>query len=251
MFSFRLSCFKLSEFGQGSVLFMNYRILVADDHPLFRAAIKQIMSVQLENVSIDETDSVSGLQKQLEDNQDADLILLDLHMPGAQGFSALVFLRNHYPEIPVVVISAQEDPVVINRAMHFGAAGFIPKSAEPKTIKEAIETVLAGDLWSPEPVTNINERSQYEQEMAEKLASLTPSQFKVLVMMNEGLISNPKSKSTDSIDWDKFGGANDFSYAFKTSTLRQPFEKKLMSTCMLSVPRADPCTNALNMTHVT
>jgi len=168
---------------------MNYRILVADDHPLFRAAIKQIMSVQLENVSIDETDSVSGLQKQLEDNQDADLILLDLHMPGAQGFSALVFLRNHYPEIPVVVISAQEDPVVINRAMHFGAAGFIPKSAEPKTIKEAIETVLAGDLWSPEPVTNINERSQYEQEMAEKLASLTPSQFKVLVMMNEGLLN--------------------------------------------------------------
>lgn len=168
---------------------MNYRILVADDHPLFRAAIKQIMSVQLDDVVIDETDSVSGLQSKLEENQDADLILLDLHMPGAQGFSALVFLRNHYPDIPVVVISAQEDPVVISRAMQFGAAGFIPKSAEPTTIKEAIETVLAGDLWSPEPVTNISERSQYEQEMAEKLASLTPSQFKVLVMMNEGLLN--------------------------------------------------------------
>ncbi|GLQ29571.1 DNA-binding response regulator [Litoribrevibacter albus] len=168
---------------------MNYRILVADDHPLFRAAINQIMSVQLDGVVIDETDSVSGLQAKLEENQDADLILLDLHMPGAQGFSALVFLRNHYPDIPVVVISAQEDPVVIGRAMQFGAAGFIPKSAEPKTIKHAIETVLGGDLWSPEPVTNINERSQYEQEMAEKLASLTPSQFKVLVMMNEGLLN--------------------------------------------------------------
>ncbi|MFC3149422.1 response regulator [Litoribrevibacter euphylliae] len=168
---------------------MNYRILVADDHPLFRAAIKQIMTMQLKDVVIDETDSVSGLQSKLEDNQDADLILLDLHMPGAQGFSALVFLRNHYPDIPVVVISAQEDPVVIARAMQFGAAGFIPKSAEPTTIKTAIETVLDGDLWSPEPVTNINERSQYEQEMAEKLASLTPSQFKVLVMMNEGLLN--------------------------------------------------------------
>jgi DNA-binding NarL/FixJ family response regulator len=168
---------------------MNYRILVADDHPLFRAAIKQIMTMQLDDVVIDETDSVSGLQSKLELNQDADLILLDLHMPGAQGFSALVFLRTHYPDIPVVVISAQEDPVVIARAMQFGAAGFIPKSAEPKTIKTAIETVLEGDLWSPEPVTNINERSQYEQEMAEKLASLTPSQFKVLVMMNEGLLN--------------------------------------------------------------
>lgn len=166
-----------------------YRILVADDHPLFRAAIKQIMSMQLEGVLIDETDSVSGLQARLEENSDADLILLDLHMPGAQGFSALVFLRNHYADIPVVVISAQEDPVVIARAMHFGAAGFIPKSADPKVIKEAIETVLEGDLWSPAPVTNINERSQYEQEMAEKLASLTPSQFKVLVMMNEGLLN--------------------------------------------------------------
>ncbi|GAA3930428.1 response regulator transcription factor [Litoribacillus peritrichatus] len=173
---------------------MNYRIIIADDHPLFRAAIKQILSSQLEssvleNVAIDESDSVSGLQTKLEENADADLILLDLHMPGAQGFSALVFLRSHFPDIPVVVISAQEDPVVIDRAIQFGASGFIPKSSEPATIKQAIEAVLNGDIWSPRAVTNIGERSLHENEMAKKLALLTPQQFKVLVMMNEGLLN--------------------------------------------------------------
>jgi DNA-binding NarL/FixJ family response regulator len=126
---------------------LTYDILIADDHPLFRSALRQALSTGIEaEVSLTEVGSISELQGALDQRADWDLVLLDLNMPGAYGFSGLVLLRGQYPQIPVVVISAQEEAAVYKRARDFGASGFIPKSSslqgrsEVATISAAIMT---------------------------------------------------------------------------------------------------------------
>ena len=119
------------------------------------------------------------------EQQDADLVLLDLKMPGARGFSSLVHLRSHHPAIPVIVISAADDTAVIRRAMSFGAAGFLSKSAPLDAIGQAIRNVLAGDTVFPDNT----EENQDDNALAAKLESLTPQQFRVLMMLADGLLN--------------------------------------------------------------
>jgi DNA-binding NarL/FixJ family response regulator len=114
------------------------------------------------------------------------LVLLDLAMPGARGLSALALLRGERPELPVVVISSNDDPRVIRRAQQFGAAGFIPKSSQVETIGEAVATVLEGGTWFP-PLTAA--RSEADAQLAARLAQLTPQQFRVLMLVAEGLLN--------------------------------------------------------------
>src|SRR3546814_9770777 len=85
---------------------------------------------------------LDALYALVEDEPDADLLLLDLNMPGAQGFSALVHLRALHPQLPIVMVSAREEPAVMRRALDHGAMGFIPKSADAVTLGEAITRVL-------------------------------------------------------------------------------------------------------------
>ncbi|MGD8929818.1 MAG: response regulator transcription factor, partial [Lysobacterales bacterium] len=87
-------------------------VIVADDHPLFRSAIMEALSAEQGNVKFLEANSFESLQQLVEANREVDLVLLDLHMPGVSGFAGLVFLCKQYPSIPVVIISANEDPVV-------------------------------------------------------------------------------------------------------------------------------------------
>src|SRR5690554_3569170 len=125
-----------------------YDILIADDHPLFRSALHQALSLGLGNeVRLVEAASIAELETQLAEKSDWDLVLLDLNMPGAYGFSGLVLLRGQYPQVPVVMISAQEEAAVVARAREFGASGFIPKSSSLETIQEAVRAVLDGDTW--------------------------------------------------------------------------------------------------------
>lgn len=107
-------------------------ILIADDHPLFREALRGAVQRILPDASLCEADSVDALYGLVEANPDADLLLMDLNMPGAHGFSALVHLRALHPQLPVVVVSAREEPAVMRRALDHGALGFIPKSADSK-----------------------------------------------------------------------------------------------------------------------
>jgi DNA-binding NarL/FixJ family response regulator len=161
-------------------------LIIADDHPLFRAALKQAVSRHVPAVEIIEASSLDTLQQAIVDHPDTDLVLLDLKMPGAKGFSSLVYLRAQYPAVPVVVVSAAEDPTVIKRALDFGASGFIPKSARIETIGETLRIVLGGGVSTPRlsgRVTSVEER---DGELARRLASLTPQQLKVLVMLAEG-----------------------------------------------------------------
>ncbi|MFL0808214.1 MAG: response regulator transcription factor [Oceanobacter sp.] len=166
------------------------KIIIADDHPLFRAAMQQAVMQLVPDVEIEQAESLPGLQKVVEQHSNADLILLDLQMPGAHGYSGLVFLRSHFPEIPVIVVSACEDPAIMCQALDHQASGYIAKSSPLDDISEAIRKVLEGDLYLPEVARrHQHQPNQNAMDLAERLASLTPQQFRVLTMMAEGMLN--------------------------------------------------------------
>ena len=166
------------------------RIVVADDHPLFREALQQALGDVFGSVSFVEADSFDPLQQAAEANEDADLVLLDLDMPGAHGFSALAWLRSQFPALPVVIISATSDPRVMRRSVDFGSSGFIPKSSSLETIAAAIRAVLDGEVWLPDAaLTTEDEALREDQELAQRIATLTPQQFRVLMMLADGLLN--------------------------------------------------------------
>ena len=165
-------------------------LIIADDHPLFRSALRTVVAQLLPGVQIVEADSPDALNLAVQEHPRADLILLDLRMPGVQGFSALITLRGQYPAIPVVVVSAVEEPAVMRRALDFGACGFIPKSAGLDTIGEALRSVLEGGVWLPPGVTeNAVAEELVERELAQRISSLTPQQFRVLMMLADGRLN--------------------------------------------------------------
>jgi DNA-binding NarL/FixJ family response regulator len=164
-------------------------LLIADDHPLFREALRGAVARVLPDAQLREADSVDALYQLVESEPDADLLLLDLTMPGAQGFSALVHLRALHPQLPIVVVSAREEPAVMRRALDHGAVGFIPKSADAKTLGEAIAAVLAGDRWAPASALDGPAIAPDEHAAAQRLRDLTPQQFRVLQMLGAGLLN--------------------------------------------------------------
>lgn len=166
---------------------MSTRIIIADDHPLFRNALCQAVTQVIADAHILECDSIGALEKLLAADNDIDLILLDLRMPGANGFSGLVLIRREYPAIPVVVISASDQPLIMQRAVEYGAAGFIPKASDIHQISTALQTVMGGSLWLPSPVTHST--SAEEHEFAQKLKTLTPQQLRVFMMLTKGLLN--------------------------------------------------------------
>ena len=167
-----------------------YEILIADDHPLFRSALQQALSMGLgSQAHLVEVASIAELEARLNEKRDWDLVLLDLNMPGAYGFSGLVLLRGQYPQIPVVMVSAQEEAAVVQRSREFGASGFIPKSSPLETIQLAVRAVLDGDVWWPPQLEEASALSDEVRAVSEGLASLTPQQFRVLTMVCEGLLN--------------------------------------------------------------
>ena len=167
-----------------------YEILIADDHPLFRSALQQALTMGLgADAHLVEVASIAELEARLNEKRDWDLVLLDLNMPGAYGFSGLVLLRGQYPQIPVVMVSAQEEAAVVQRSREFGASGFIPKSSPLETIQDAVRAVLDGDVWWPPQLEEAAALSDEVRAASEGLASLTPQQFRVLTMVCEGLLN--------------------------------------------------------------
>jgi len=169
---------------------MTREILVADDHPLFREALRHALGRAVPGATVVEADTVAALLEAADCHPDADLLLLDLNMPGAQGFSALVQMRAHYPSLPVVIISANEDPAVIRRSIAHGAAGFVPKSSTVEEMVEALQAVIDGDVWVPASVdVDSPALEDAEADVATRLGSLTPQQFRVLTMLSSGLLN--------------------------------------------------------------
>jgi DNA-binding NarL/FixJ family response regulator len=116
-------------------------------------------------------------------------LLLDLNMPGAHGFSALVNIRSAYPTVPVVMVSANDDGATVNRALELGATGFIPKSVDSETLASAIAKVLDGDSWTPPGISHTTTSSEEDRDAARRLSSLTPQQFRVLGLVCSGLLN--------------------------------------------------------------
>jgi len=164
------------------------KIIIADDHPLFRQALLGTLKLKLTQTLWLEAQTITELEQQLSDHSDSDLVLLDLHIPGAHGFNTLIHIRNHFPQIPVVVVSAHEDHETIHKAMGYGAAGFIPKSTPVDDIYNAIGQVLLGNIWTPDAYS-ATAPMQDNNNIAERVASLTQQQYRILMMFAQGMLN--------------------------------------------------------------
>ncbi|WP_100658764.1 response regulator transcription factor [Alteromonas flava] len=164
-------------------------ILIADDHPLYRDALKGALAASLSEMTLLEASDLAQTVEVLENNE-IDLLLLDLHMPGSQDLFGLLHVRKLFPDVPVAVVSGTEDTVIISKIVGVGALGFIPKTASSADIAAAVSAILDGEVWLPENVSDkIEAVDESFSKLADQVASLTPSQYKVLCYMRDGLLN--------------------------------------------------------------
>lgn len=175
-------CANESGLGLGTLA----KIIIADDHPLVCAALTHTLHGAMPSATILTASSLGALEDTVTQHPDLDLALLDLHMPGTRGFSALLLLRGQRPELPVIVISSNDHPRTIARAQQFGAAGFLPKSAPLAEMLAAIASVMAGGVCFPRHEAK---RSDEDAKLAARLAQLTPQQMRVLMCIADGLLN--------------------------------------------------------------
>ncbi len=166
-----------------------HKFVIADDHPLFRGALKQAIAGLADVSSVLEAGDFESVKAIVAANEDIDIILLDLSMPGASGLSGLISLRGIHATVPVVIVSAHDDPETIRRALELGASGFISKSASMDNIRSAIEAVLSGEISAPGDIDLGVERDPEISDLIKRLQSLTPQQTRVLGMLAEGLLN--------------------------------------------------------------
>lgn len=173
----------------GGVAMHSITIIIADDHPLFRGALRQALGDIAAQADIIEAGSFEAARSAASSHPEADLMLLDLAMPGVSGFSGLMSLRAEFASLPIIIVSATDDGSTIRRALQLGASGFISKSSGLDEIRQAIETVLDGGVWVPDGVEHSVEEDPAVAELMERLKTLTPQQSRVLSMLAEGLLN--------------------------------------------------------------
>ena len=168
------------------------KILIADDHPLFREAIKSIITERFSGYVLLETANLDDAIELVDEIPDIDLILLDLNMPGMEGLTGIVKMRNQAPEIPLGIISAEEDKNVVLQTIGYGAVGFIPKSSTRDTIEKAISQILDGQVYMPadiirnNPVQTSGRTSPHNEIDLKNLSYLTRKQLQVFEQMAKG-----------------------------------------------------------------
>ena len=166
------------------------QFLIADDHPLFREALKGALSAKFEGLEVFESSDFDSTLQVLSEQEDLDILLLDLHMPGNGDLYGLIRIREEYPSLPIAVVSGSEDANIVSKVMGYGAMGFIPKSSSSDDIASAINQILEGDTWLPKELKNkVAEIEGEDREIAAQVASLTPQQYRVLQYLHEGLLN--------------------------------------------------------------
>lgn len=167
---------------------MTYSILIADDHPLFREALTYIVKSVITDANISEATNYSETKNCLDENSFS-LVFLDLNMPDSNGLTDLALIKKMHPSVPIVVVSAHEEPDIIRTCMEYNASAYIIKSSAPDEIKNAIRIVLAGDTYIPKGVDLSSQQNDPKQIAADQISSLTPSQLKVLIEMGKGKLN--------------------------------------------------------------
>ncbi|MBV2142440.1 response regulator transcription factor [Falsochrobactrum sp. TDYN1] len=165
------------------------RFIIADDHPLFRGALRQVLSGQPEAAEIIEAGDFGAVKKLVGERDDIDLLLLDLTMPGGTGLSGLVTLKALQPALPTIIISATDDAATIRHAIKLGASGFISKSASMEIIDEAVRAVLAGEIWVASDIDLDHAHDPEIEALITRIRTLTPQQGRVLTMLADGLLN--------------------------------------------------------------
>jgi DNA-binding NarL/FixJ family response regulator len=166
------------------------KFLIADDHPLFREALVGALIPLFKSSEFIQADSLDSTLEALSNNQDIDLVLLDLHMPGCENFYGVIRVSEDFPNTPVAVISASDSVEIISHVMSFGAKGFISKSASSRHIADALVSIMEGNSWLPEGMQEkLSAVSDEEVSIAQKVAELTPKQFQVYKLIHDGLLN--------------------------------------------------------------
>jgi DNA-binding NarL/FixJ family response regulator len=156
------------------------RVLIADDHPLVRDGLRTVISVAFDQCELFEASSIEEAMAVIEREGDFDLVLLDLNMPGTTGFSGLQAIRDRFPSVPVVIVSAAQERGLVRNALAHGAAGFIPKSLKRSAIVDAIKSILAGELYAPDTMEEDDIVDEAEADILRRIDTLTPQQKVVL-----------------------------------------------------------------------
>ncbi len=180
------------EFAATSAYSSPMQILIADDHPLFRVALAQAVRAVAPEAHIVEVGTFDAALAELATTPPADLVLLDLHMPGSHGLMALATLRAEYPAVAVVLVSAHDDVATVQRALVHGALGFISKRSHLDELHDALRTVLTAQTWVPPALQASlagHPVATTERQLAARLAALSPQQMRVLVLVADGLLN--------------------------------------------------------------
>jgi DNA-binding NarL/FixJ family response regulator len=160
------------------------RILICDDHPVFREGLRDALA-GLPAEFVEAADAGAALE-QVADDPQIELVLLDLAMPGTDGWTAFRALRERHPTVPVVIVSASEDPADMRRALDGGAAGFVPKSASPEVLRRALDLVIAGGVYVPVAALAPSDAGSPARRR-ERASELTARQLDVLRLLSRGL----------------------------------------------------------------
>ncbi|MFC3674316.1 response regulator [Ferrovibrio xuzhouensis] len=163
-------------------------IIIADDHPLVRDALGQALRQTMNGVAVIGAGDLPEAQAALDAHDAVDLLILDLDMPGMDGFAGLAAVRASHPAVPVAMVSSTREPAVMRRAIEFGAAAFVPKSAPLETIASALQAVLDGEVWLP-PEASGEPEAGMPGDFARRVAELTPQQFRVLALLAKGKLN--------------------------------------------------------------
>lgn len=167
------------------------KVLIIDDHPMFREALSAAVSLAFPAAEPRDVSNLDDAISILESDGDYDIALLDLNIPGVNGFEGLLKLRTLYPRLPVLVVSGLENAQIIDEAITYGAAGFLPKSLGRDVLATAIGTVMAGDVYVPDCLQSSEAKGTIPAnvDIIERLITLTPQQLRVLFMLREGLLN--------------------------------------------------------------
>jgi DNA-binding NarL/FixJ family response regulator len=125
------------------------KLLIVDDHAVVREGIAALLRLSEPGVEVLQAASGADGLELAQSHPDLDVVMLDLAMPGLDGLSALAEFSRRRPDLPVIVLSASEDPAGVRRALHAGALGYVPKSASPTTLISAVKWVLSGEVYLP------------------------------------------------------------------------------------------------------